>query len=34
MSYGRMKKEKKRLRKEIRELLNRAEATDAEEDER
>jgi transposase len=34
MSYGRMKEEEKRLRKEIRELLNRAEATDAEEDER
>ena len=33
MSYGRMKEEEKRLRKEIRELLNRAEATDAEEDE-
>jgi transposase len=34
MSYGRMKEEEKRLRKEIRELLSRAEATDAEEDER
>ena len=34
MSYGRMKEEEQRLRKEIRELLNRAEATDAEEDER
>ena len=34
MSYGRMKEEEKRLRKEIRDLLNRAEATDAEEDER
>jgi transposase len=34
MSYGRMKEEEKRLRKEIRELLNRAEATDVEEDER
>ena len=34
MSYGRMKEEEKRLRKEIRELLHRAEATDAEEDER
>jgi transposase len=34
MSYGRMKAEEKRLRKEIRDLLNRAEATDAEEDER
>jgi transposase len=34
MSYARMKEEEKRLRKEIRALLNRAEATDAEEDER
>ena len=34
MSYGRMKAEEKRLRKEICDLLNRAEATDAEEDER
>jgi transposase len=34
MSYGRMKEEEQRLRKEIRELLNRAEATDAEDDER
>lgn len=34
MSYGRMKEEEKRLRKEIRDLLHRAEATDAEEDER
>jgi transposase len=34
MSYGRMKEEEKRLRKEIRDLLNRAEAADAEEDER
>ncbi len=34
MSYGRMKEEQKRLRKEIRQLLSRAEATDAEEDER
>jgi transposase len=34
MSYGRMKAEEKRLRKEIRELLHCAEATDAEEDER
>ncbi len=33
MSYGRMKEEEKRLKKEIRELLNRAEAVDAEEDE-
>ena len=33
MSYGRMKEEEKRLRKEIRDLLNRAEATDTEEDE-
>jgi transposase len=33
MSYGYMKEEEKRLRKEIRDLLNRAEATDAEEDE-
>ena len=32
MSYGRMKEEEKRLRKEIRNLLNRAESTDAEED--
>lgn len=34
MSYGRMKEEEKRLRKEIRELLRRAQATDTEEDER
>ena len=34
MSYGRMKQEEKRLRKEIRELLSQAEARDAEEDER
>jgi transposase len=34
MSYGYMKQEEKRLRKEIRELLSRAEAKDAEEDER
>ena len=34
MGYGRMKEEEKRLRKEIRALLNRAEATDADEDER
>ncbi len=34
MSYVRMKEEEKRLRKEIRDLLNRAEATDAEEDDR
>jgi len=34
MSYGRMKEEEKRLRKEIRDLLHRAEATDAEEDAR
>ena len=34
MSYGRMKEEEQRLRKEIRDLLNRAEVTDAEEDER
>jgi transposase len=34
MSYGRMKEEERRLRGEIRDLLNRAEATDAEEDER
>ncbi len=34
MSYGRMKEEEKRLRKEIRGLLNRAEAADAAEDER
>lgn len=33
MSDGRMKEEEKRLRKEIRDLLHRAEATDAEEDE-
>ena len=33
MSYGRMKEEERRLRKEIRDLLNRAETTDAEEDE-
>ncbi len=32
MSYGRMKEEEKRLRKEIRELLKRAESTDAAED--
>lgn len=34
MSYGRMKEEEKRLQKEIRDLLNRAEAKDAQEDER
>ena len=34
MSYGYMKEEEKRLRQEIRDLLSRAEATDAEEDER
>jgi len=34
MSYARMKDEEKRLRKEIRDLLHRAESTDAEEDER
>jgi myosin heavy subunit len=34
MSYGRMKEEEKRLRNEIRELLNRAESVDADEDER
>lgn len=34
MSYGRMKQEEKRLRQEIRELLWRAESTDAEEDQR
>jgi transposase len=34
MSYGRMKDEEKRLRKEIRELLNRAESVDADEDAR
>lgn len=34
MSYGRMKEEEHRLRKEIRDLLSRAEATDAEEDAR
>jgi len=32
MSYGRMKEEEKRLRKEIRELMSQAEATDAAED--
>jgi transposase len=32
MSYGRMKEEEKRLRKEIRELMSKAEATDAAED--
>jgi transposase len=32
MSYGRMKEEEKRLRKEIRGLLSRAESTDAAED--
>ena len=32
MSYGRMKEEEKRLRKEIRELLSQAESTDAAED--
>jgi transposase len=32
MSYGRMKEEEKRLRKEIRELLRRAESMDAAED--
>jgi len=34
MSYGRMKEEEKRLRKEIRELLARAKKTDAAEDKR
>lgn len=34
MSYGRMKEEEKRLRKEIRDLLNHAEITDTAEDER
>jgi len=34
MSHGRMKKEKERLEKEIRELLRRAEEVDAEEDRR
>jgi transposase len=34
MSYARMKEEEQRLRKAIRDLLNRAESTDAEEDER
>ncbi|MFQ5490599.1 MAG: IS1182 family transposase [Phycisphaerae bacterium] len=34
MSYGRMKQEEKRLRKEIRQLLSAAQTTDAEEDER
>jgi transposase len=34
MSYGRMKEEEKRLGQEIRDLLHRAEATDAEEDAR
>ena len=34
MSYGRMKEEEKRLKKEIRDMLSRAEATDAQEDER
>ncbi len=32
MSYGRMKEEEKRLRKEIRELMSQADATDAAED--
>ena len=32
MSYGRMKEEEKRLRQEMRELLSRAESTDAAED--
>lgn len=32
MSYGRMRQEEKRLRREIAELLDQAEATDAEED--
>jgi transposase len=32
MSYGRIKEEEKRLRKEIRDLLSHAEVTDAEED--
>lgn len=32
MSYGRMKEEERRLRKEVRALLSRAESTDAEED--
>jgi transposase len=32
MSYGRMKEEEKRLRKEIRQLLSQAESTDAAED--
>jgi transposase len=34
MSYGRMQAEEKRLREEIRELVNRAKRTDAEEDKR
>ena len=34
MSYGRIKQEQKRLRKEVRELLSRAESTDAQEDRR
>jgi transposase len=34
MSYGRMKQEEKRLRKEIRELMARARKTDAQEDKR
>jgi transposase len=34
MSYGRMKEEEKRLREEIRDLLNHAENIDTEEDER
>ena len=34
MSYERMKEEQKRLRKEIRELLNQAESTDDAEDRR
>lgn len=34
MSYGRMKEEEKRLRREIRGLLSQAEATDADEDDR
>lgn len=34
MSYGRMKQEEKRLRKEIRELMGKARKTDAQEDKR
>src|ERR1700677_1549514 len=34
MSYGRMKETEKRLRQEVRQLLNQAEATDREEDSR